>query len=124
MKSKTEKKLDEEFERLGIIPRIYHFRKLGMNLNAITIATVSELDADDFEDEFLETLHDINISKHKPLGRSILYHHGSYVLHKLISLSYGAAVCDMQDQFSRQRGRIIAKGRLLKILREWKVITK
>jgi len=28
MKNKTEKKLDEEFEQLGIKPGIYHFRKL------------------------------------------------------------------------------------------------
>lgn len=28
----------------------------------------------------------------------------------------GVAICDMRDQFSRHRGRIIAKGRLLKSL--------
>jgi hypothetical protein len=31
---------------------------------------------------------------------------------------YGIALCDIRDTFNRQRGRIIAKGRLLKHLKE------
>jgi hypothetical protein len=31
---------------------------------------------------------------------------------------YGVTICDRRDTFNRQRGRIIAKGRLLKHLKE------
>ncbi len=31
---------------------------------------------------------------------------------------YGVAICDKRDQFNRQRGRIIAKGRLLSHLQD------
>jgi len=34
----------------------------------------------------------------------------------------GVAICDMRDGFNRERGRIIAKGRLLKHLKEEKFL--
>ena len=120
MKSKIEKKLDEEFELLGIRPRIYHFRDLSL-FNAITIATVSDID----EDDFWSTFEDINRSKSSFVRNHPLpVHDGSYVLQKLTMMSYGVALCDLQDQFNRRLGRVIAKGRLLKICRSWKEITQ
>lgn len=124
MKTKLEKKLDEEFEQLGIKPQIHHFQYDSWVFNAITTATVSGLDeVDDFEESFFELVQNIRRSKRKQFGHPRLYHEGSYVLQKLTALSYGAAICDSQDQFNRQRGRVIAKGRLLKICKSWKVFT-
>jgi len=46
MKSKSEKKLDEEFEKLGIKPRVYHFvgaKQHYTPFRAITVVTANNL---------------------------------------------------------------------------------
>lgn len=117
MKSKTEIKLDKEFERLKVKPHIYHFTKGVAPFVAITIAedyqpagskrgwnsTRGAID-NVFKREYLW------MQKCCPATRFI---QGLALMH-----IYGVAVCDKRDQFNRQRGRIIAKGRLLKHLKE------
>ena len=46
-------------------------------------------------------------------------HSAKWVMTELHGLGYhGVAICDHRDDFSRKRGRIIAKGRLLKYLKQ------
>jgi hypothetical protein len=88
MKNKPEQKLDAELEqRLRVNIRIYHFRKDVGPYTSITIVT--------------------NSVTSKNRMREILM-----ILRKLEI--YGVSICDRRDTFNRQRGRIIAKGRLLK----------
>ena len=109
MKSKIEKKLDEEFEKLGIRPRIYHFRDIPL-FNAVTIAIPNNRTYEDIKNIILKT------------RRPGFYvrQHAEYLLSHLGFLPdiHGVAICDIRDQFNRQRGRIIAKGRLLKHLKK------
>jgi hypothetical protein len=43
---------------------------------------------------------------------------GTFVLNAYAEGGFGVALCHYLDSFNRQRGRIIAKGRLLKALRK------
>jgi hypothetical protein len=43
---------------------------------------------------------------------------GTYLIDAYASCGCGVALCHWKDQFDRQRGRVIAKGRLLKVLRQ------
>jgi len=117
MKSKVEEKLDKEFEKLGVKPRVYHFTKGVAPFRAISIVEDCQLAGNKrgwnntrraldnvFEREYL-WMH-----KCCPATRFI---RGLALMH-----IYGVAICDRRDQFNRQRGRIIAKGRLLKHLKE------
>lgn len=112
MKSKTEKKLDEEFERIGVKPNVYHFRDIYLEdtfrFTAITVAAMANCKKNNI-------INDINAC-----GRPdfYLHNHASHLLRGLTARSYGVAICDKRDQFNRQRGRIIAKGRLLKHLKK------
>lgn len=107
MKSKTEQKLDAEFERMGVRPRIYHFASFTPLFNAITIV-------------------DINVSSKMSMQENLTSIFACEILWRagrILSASrrrgiYGIAICDRRDQFNRQRGRTIAKGRLLKHLKE------
>ena len=134
MKSKPEIKLDEEFERLGIKPRIYHFTERVVSFNAITIVTQFDITWDRMwelvkesvlgkrkqysektigEEEEKPTLHKADQS-----DTTSIFNRATRLLQNLAAISfYGVAICDKRDQFNRQRGRIIAKGRLLKHLK-------
>ena len=108
MKSKIEKKLDKEFENLNIRPRIYHFLRDMPSFRAVTIAD--------------ERLTWSGAERVVDQTKNHLYPHlpATQLLREL-GLDYdvyGVAICDRRDQFNRQRGRIIAKGRLLKHLKK------
>ena len=117
MKTKTEKKLDEEFETLGVKPRIYHFGSHNNTPLAIFTNITIALDP-----------HKLFLSwteMHRILRDVIddvwLFNtnRATKMIYKLASHEiYGVAICDRRDQFNRQRGRIIAKGRLLKHLKK------
>jgi len=113
MKRKIEKKLDEEFDKLGGKMRIFHFTEDVAPFSGITLCNNWESSS---WDSMRETL-DIVFSRELlwmtyccPATRIIqglrLYH------------IYGVAICDKRDPFNRQRGRVIAKGRLLKHIKE------
>ena len=114
MKSKTEKKLDEEFEKLGIKTRVYHFMDIPL-FNAVTIVICDNRSYGDIKS--------IVLKSRQPLY--YLRQHAEYLLSHLGYLPdiHGVAICDIRDQFNRTRGRIIAKGRLLKHLKKeaWKL---
>ena len=113
MKSKEgkelEEELDKEFERLGIKPRVYHFRDVAP-FNAITVVTDNIWNWNDIA----AYIHDCN----RPCTK-YQYNHATCLLHNLVSCDiYGVAICDSRDQFSYQEGRNWAKRRLLRHLKK------
>ena len=109
MKSKIERELDEEFEKFGIRPQIYHFRDIPL-FNAVTVATPDT-----------RTWGDIaNIILKLKRPESSLFTAAEYLRWGLSYhlKAYGVAICDRRDPFNRKLGRIIAKGRLLKHLKK------
>jgi len=112
MKSKVEEKLDSEFEELGVKPRVYHFTEGIAPFNAITIV-------DDNKNWTWKTMRG---SLDNAFTREYLWLRGySPATRFIFALKqmhlYGVAICDHRDQFNRKLGRIIAKGRLLKHLK-------
>lgn len=102
-------KVDNEFKKFRIEPRICHFRGdalFNLPFEAITVAT------DDvfwFKDRISE-----NILKGSSKVLSSYTHN---VASRMLDIFktfgiYGVAICDQRDRFSRKYGRDKAKGRL------------
>ena len=107
MKSKTEKKLDDEFKEMGVKPQIYHFIENVKPFKAITILEY-------FSPSYTSARKKLDVARFHQYCRSP----ATELLDALHRQGvFGIAICDMRDQFNRQRGRIIAKGRLLKHLK-------
>ena len=114
MKSKLEKQLDTEFEKMEIRPRVYHFTKDVVPFVSVTIASVN-----------IRTKNGAKNLIRKAISISTRHSFFQPATHVLEYLNepcgeYGIAICNYRDQFNRQRGRIISKGRLLKHLKEVK----
>lgn len=106
--------LDIEFSLLRVTPHIVHIRAhtevVGFP-SAVTLATVEPVDVGAVRYS-LGVIEDGDGCKSMASRmKQVLESDGSA----------GVAVCDYRDQFSRKRGRIIAKGRLLKLLRKQEV---
>lgn len=113
MINKLEQKLDREFELLAVTPHVFHFLNERLPFTAITI--VDEVKRKKAIGAILNNLSD-NMDANVD---DLFFPASAYTikaLHK--NHIYGVALCSLQDQFNRQRGRIIAKGRLLKRLKE------
>jgi len=120
-----EYKVDKELAELGIRPYVYHIRaydegssqrKLLRMFNGITIVDIKQGLSTDVEVDVYRLIGELE-SKLKKFARSDL-HPATWMMIELRKLGYyGVAICDRRDNFSRKRGRIIAKGRLLKYLR-------
>lgn len=110
MKNTLERKLDAEFERMDVKPFIHHFINVPP-FSAITIVS--------FHSSWREIADYLREDSKNPLS---FINQASYLLRNLACNRhiYGIAICDRRDMFNRQRGRIIAKGRLLKHLKEMK----
>jgi hypothetical protein len=111
MKNKLEQKLDVELKEKGVMPEIYHFTKDIDPFTAITIV----------DERFLwRNLRGLihAISSFLPLETTRSAPATMFIEALHAKDVYGVAICDHCDQFNRQRGRIIAKGRLLKYLKE------
>lgn len=111
MKNKLEQKLDAEFKRMGITFRVYHFRTEVAPFTSVTIV-----------DEIItwasaRTKLNTRLSRYFMEGEKTP---ATYLIKSLREIEgiYGIAICDGRDQFNGQRGRIIAKGRLWKHLKE------
>lgn len=110
---KLEAYLDEEFRLLRVTPHITHLRQEERCFYSfVTVATPKH-------EEY----------RHLDVALSVIYLEGNLIgangsdLDRLIverfaDMSAGASPCHAVDNFSRKRGRIIAKGRLLKVLRQ------
>jgi len=108
MKNKIEQKLDDAFKEMDVKPYIFHFFDVTP-FNAVTIAS--------FHSSFREIMGFIEDAVDLPL---LMFNPASYLITHLQGTHriFGIAICDTRDLFNRQRGRIIAKGRLLKHLKE------
>jgi len=111
MKLKIEKKLDEEFKKFGVKPRVYHFTKNVEPFNAITVADIQNLSWKDMFSMIDSCIWIAKFSLFNRATRLLIEAKDKYAI-------YGMAICDKRDQFNRERGRVIAKGRLLKYLKE------
>jgi len=121
MKSKRDKKLldkeiekqmDMEFEKLGVRPRVYHYKKLipvtPYPFNGVTVVT-----------ENLTYNWEIVAGFIKQNTNIIGLNPATHLLERLIGFYdlYGVAICNKRDTFSRQEGRRRAKHRLLRHLK-------
>lgn len=103
-RSRRERALDAEFERMGVKPRVYHFTDIP-NSKAITIATIDKADSYANVHNFILMNYVIGIEP----PTSLLKHLRGIKV-------YGVAICDRSDVFSKRYGRMKAKGRLLQHL--------
>jgi hypothetical protein len=108
-----EQKLDAEFAKLGVKPYIYHFFPPGGTITAVTIAS-PEPRRWAVVAGIIETgiaYYQNNSAHNNALMSFMLYWLDGHEMQ-------GAAICGLRDNFDRQLGRVIAKGRLLKHLRK------
>jgi len=113
MKTKLEKRMDVEFDKLGVKMRIFHFTEDVAPFSGITICNNWESSS---WGNMRKTLDIVFKSEYIWVGYCCL---ATRIIRGLRSYHvYGVAICDKRDQFNRQRGRVIAKGRLLKRIKE------
>lgn len=103
---REEKALDREFGKMGVKPRVYHFRDVSP-FNCVTVVT------EDTKHSWKEIAG--WIWKYTATG----FNPATHLLEKLVKLKgiHGIAICDRRDQFDRQEGRTRAKRRLLRHLK-------
>lgn len=109
MKNKDERKVDQELEKFGVSPRIYHFQTQVEPFTSITIA----------EDRLTWAGARRELDKIFPRVDINLHGKATRLRAELRRIDiYGVAICDLRDEFDRRRGRTIAKGRFLKHLKK------
>ena len=108
--NKLEQQLHRKFKELGVSPCIYHFVCDVYPYAAITIATTTKYWT--WESLFEEVMRYVANSRFSDYGQT------TKLKRKLEQAQLYPAICNSRDQFNRQRGRIISKGRLLKHLKE------
>ena len=111
-----EEYLDEEFKLLGVVPHVRHLYPIcdvvGLP-RAVTIASITPINV-----ETMESVISAIECGHRRMGSPRSPSMAIYMKQQLEADGCaGIAVCDYRDQFSRKRGRLISKGRLLKALR-------
>ena len=109
MKSKQEERLDAELDQMGVKVHITHLKQPeGCHYNMITVATqlpVAYLHLD----IALSTMYlEAQVHKRSDLGKLLI--------DRFDELGAGVALCHHLDQHNKGLSRIIAKGRLLKLL--------
>lgn len=112
-----EEHLDEEFRVMRVTSYVVHIRPIASTAGlprAVTIASVDPINVDTMR----HAISAIEWAYRRggcPRSQSI----ASFMKQQLEADGcVGVAVCGYRDQFSRKRGRIIAKGRLFKLLRK------
>ena len=116
MKNKLEDKLDQGFARLNVNPYVHHFIHEYRPFTAITIVDAI------WDRKNVARVLDFFINNMDTDANDMLFPASKYLSTSLRKNHiYGFALCSLQDQFNRQRGRIIAKGRLLKYLKQKEV---
>jgi hypothetical protein len=110
-RKKDERKADLGLKQLGVTLRIYHIRQYIWPFAGVTIVTA------DREGSFsaVKSMVQKEISMHT-LNKA------TKTKKDLNDLGiFGVAICDARDQYNKKRGRTIAKGRLLKHLKQERV---
>ncbi|MEA1997701.1 MAG: hypothetical protein U9N61_00035 [Euryarchaeota archaeon] len=110
MKKKDEQMADLGLKELGVKPHIYHFETKIFPFAGITIA------------ENMFSWCTMRITIDSIINDALPAYPRGKATRLRMELerrsTYGVAICDKRDQFNRQRGRTIAKGRLLKHLKQ------
>lgn len=109
--------LDEEFGLMRMKPYVYHIQPINEYSEglprAVTIASIDPVNVETMRNVLSGIEWAYRKIRH-PRSQSV----ASFMKQQLEADGCaGIAVCDYRDQFSRKRGRIIAKGRLLRYLR-------
>jgi hypothetical protein len=107
-RSRRERALDAEFERMGVKPRVYHFTKDMCTFNVVTVALAKQWRkgvTENIVKNCVEAAHD-ELENKATAAILILRQAGIY----------GVSICDRSDVFSKRYGRMKAKGRLLQHL--------
>ena len=109
-RSRRERALDAEFERMGVKPRIYHITKdMDPYFTGITMATMNILTKQEAKQLIQQTIQ--KATQHS------FYQPATQVLKGLEAVGeYGIAICDHSDIFSKRYGRMKAKGRFMQHL--------
>jgi len=116
MKSKLEIDLDKEFDKLGIKLRIFHYVEDVIPFHAISIVTQNKESWEDVRRTLDILFHRERIDRNIDV---FILNPATRLLRTLRLMDiHGVSICDKRDYFNRQRGRIIAKGRLLKHLKK------
>ena len=111
--------MDTEFEKMGVRPHVYHFTHDVEPFGAITIVDDCEVPVGGSKRARSSNRRAIdNVFEREYLWMQKCCPATRFIQGLKLSHIYGVAICDKRDQFNRQRGRIIAKGRLLKHLKE------
>lgn len=107
---KLEDYLDEEFKLLGVTPHITHLKlPEDSYFPVVTVASKFQMAYPDVSKRLWVILANAHTKKRSDRG--------TYLIQEFNKCENGVALCHHLDQFNRKRGRIIAKGRLLKALR-------
>ena len=113
MKNKLEEKLDAELKLRDVPYQVHHFIREYRPFTAITIVDAIR------DRKNVTMILDFFTHNMDTDANDMLFTASNYISTSLRKNHiYGYAFCSLQDQFNRQRGRIIAKGRLLKHLKE------
>jgi len=110
-RSKREREMDAQFERIGVKPRIYHFTtEIMPTFKGITIATVNIHTKEGARRIIQEAIREST--------RNYFYQPATRLLKYLGETcgEAGIAICNYNDQYDRNYGRNKAKGRLLQYL--------
>lgn len=109
-----EKRLDAEFERLGIQPQVVHLMAVKP-FKAVTFAYISSMNQRRATELLFYAIRAMR-SYPKNFKRIGPAH---FVLRNMKRHDFpGIAICDPRDKFEDLKGSVIAKGRLLKQLRQ------
>lgn len=104
-----ERRMDREFEKMGIKTRVYHFRD-AYPFNSVTVVM----------GPLPYTWEDVATYIKQNTATKRLYNPATQLLEMLAELYgiHGVAICDKRDSFSRLEGRCRAKRRLLRYLKK------
>ena len=115
MKTRLESKTEHELADIDESVHIYHVRKNLEVFNGITIADNRHLSARQVKRDVGRAIDAMKVHL-TPYSRRYRYP-SIWVRVFLEELGYnGISICSSKDTFSKARGRLIAKGRLLKHL--------
>ena len=117
--NKLEARLNKEFEAMDAKVYIYHIRDCVKMFEGITVATEIKQDMSALSQMIWELSHKCEIGAIFTNPPNRIDAPATWMRKELAKRGYhGVALCAYRDQFSRKRGRIIAKGRVLKYIRQ------